>query len=144
MVERAIQSTKITLQKYREDDNCPYLPMLHCTFTSELLMKRKLWTLIPLLNVNINTKFKKPALSQFRDLQPLNTSNLVCYFENNNWIWTGIILNNNDMPRCYTLWNNNDNVMWRNSCHLIKMNSNFFNIENDNGQWYRNWTKNKT
>ena len=62
-VERAIQTIKKTLQKRREDDNDPCLAMLPLRTTknssgksvSELLIKRKLLTLVTSLNVNINT-----------------------------------------------------------------------------------------
>ena len=36
------------------------------------------------------------------------------------------------MPRSYTLLNDNDNLIRRNRRHLIKMDSNFVKIENDN------------
>ena len=81
LVERAIQ-TKKTLGKCREDNSDPYLAMLALhtiknssgTSASELLIKRKLRTLVPSLNVNVNTKtkLKKPIVSQSRELQPLN------------------------------------------------------------------------
>ena len=59
-VERAIQTIKKTLRKCREDDSDPYLAMLALrttknssgTSASELLMKQKLRTLVPSLNVN--------------------------------------------------------------------------------------------
>ena len=108
-VEKAIQTIKKTLRKCREDDIDPYLAMLALhrtksssgTSASELLMKRKLRTLVPLLNVKVNTKtkLKKPTLSQSRELQPFKTSDTVRYYQNNNWIRTGIILNKSDMPR---------------------------------------------
>ena len=75
--------------------------------TSELLMKKKLRPLVPSLNVNVNTttKLKKPTISQSRELQPLNINDKVRYRQNNNWARTEIIINNNDMPRFYTLLN---------------------------------------
>ena len=49
------------------------------------------------------------------------------------------------MLRSYTLLNSKDNVIQRNRCHLIKMDSNFVKIENDNDIHNdRNQTKNKT
>ena len=36
------------------------------------------------------------------------------------------------MPQSYTLLNNKDNLIQRNKCHLIKMNSNFVKNGNDN------------
>ena len=36
------------------------------------------------------------------------------------------------MPRSYILLNDKDNVIPRNRCHLIKMDSDFFKTENDN------------
>ena len=36
------------------------------------------------------------------------------------------------MPRSYTLFNDKDNVIRRNKCHLIKTDSNFVKIENGN------------
>ena len=112
-VERAIQTIKKTQRKCREDDSAPLLAMLALrttknssgTSASEMLMKRKLQTLVPPLNVNANTKTKlmKPTLSQSRELQPFNRSDTVRYRQNNNWTRTGIILNKSDMPRSYTL-----------------------------------------
>ena len=77
-VEIAIQTIMETLRKCREDNNDPYLVMSVLrttknssgTATSELLMKRKLWTQVPSLNVNVNTKtkLKKPMVSQSRKL----------------------------------------------------------------------------
>ena len=104
-VERAIQTIKKTLRKRREDDNDPYLAMLPLRTTknssgksaSELLMKRKLRTLVTSLNVNINT-IKKLKKATVRELQPLNTNNMIRYRQNNNWTRTGIILNKNDLP----------------------------------------------
>ena len=60
-VEIAIQTIMETLRKCREDNNDPYLVMSVLrttknssgTATSELLMKRKLWTLVPSLNVTV-------------------------------------------------------------------------------------------
>ena len=73
-MDRAIQTIKKTLRKYREDDCDPYLAMLALLITknrsgtsaSELLMKRKLETLVPSVNVNVNTKTKlnKSTVSQ--------------------------------------------------------------------------------
>ena len=102
--------------------------------SAELLMKRKLRTLVPLLNVNANTKtkLKKPTLSQSRELQAFNTSDIVRYRQNNKRTWTGIILNKSDMPRSYTLLNGKNNVIQRNRCHLIKMNPEFLKLENEN------------
>ena len=107
-VERALQTIKKTLRKRREDDSDPYIAMLALrttknssgTSASELLMKRKLRTLVPSLNVNANTKKKliKPTLSQSRELQPFNASDTVRYRQNNKWTRTGIILNKSDMP----------------------------------------------
>ena len=57
---------------------------------------------------------------------------MIRYCQNNNWARTGIILNKNNMPRSYTLLNDNDNLIRRNRRHLIKMDSNFVKIENDN------------
>ena len=141
-VERAIQTIKKTLRKCREDGSDPYLAMVALrttrnssgTSTSELLMKRKLQTIVPLLNVNTNTKTKrkKPTLSQSRELQPFNTSDTVRYRQNNNWTRTGIILNKSNMPRSYTLLNDKNNIIRRNRCHLIKMNSKFLKIRNEN------------
>ena len=135
-VERAIQTIKKTLRKRREDDNDPYLAMLPLRTTknssgksaSELLMKRKLRTLVTSLNVNINT-IKKLKKATVRELQPLNTNNMVRYRQNNNWTWTGIILNKNDLPWSYPLLNNKDNVAGRNRRHLIKMDSYFVKTE---------------
>ena len=72
-VERAIQIIKKTLRKSKEDDDDPYSAILglrtnknsSCISTSELLMKRKLQTQIPLLNANVKTKanLKKPTAS---------------------------------------------------------------------------------
>ena len=56
----------------------------------------------------------------------------VSKYQNKNWTWTGTILNNNEMPWCYALLNNKNNVIRRNGRHLIKTNSNFVNTENDN------------
>ena len=141
-LERAIQTIKKPLRKCREDDNDPYLSMLALhttknssgTSTSELLMKRKLQTLIPSLNVNANTKtkLKKPTLSQSRELQPFNTSDTVPCRQNNNLKRTGITLNKSDMPRSYTLLNDKNNVTRRNRRHLIKMDPKFLKIENEN------------
>ena len=48
------------------------------------------------------------------------------------------------MLQSYTLLNNKDNVIRRNRCHLIKMDSNFIKIENDNDIHNdRNQTRNK-
>ena len=63
-VERAILTIKKTLRKCREDDSDPCLAILVLrktknssgTSAPELLMKRKLRTLVPSLNVNLNTK----------------------------------------------------------------------------------------
>ena len=141
-VERAIQTIKKTLCKCREDDSDPYLAMValrttknsSSTSTSELLMKRKLRTLVPSLNVNANTKtkLKKPTLSQSRELQPFNTSDTVRYCQNNNWTRTGIMINKSNMLRSYTLLNDKNNVIRRNRRHLIKMNPKFLKIENEN------------
>ena len=141
-VERAIQTIKKTLRKCREDDSDPYLAMLALrttknssgTSASELLMKQKLQTLVPSLNVNANnkTKLKKPTLSQSREIQPFNTSDTVRYHQNNNWTRTGIILNKSDMPRSYKLLNGKNNVIRRNRRHLIKMDPKFLKIENEN------------
>ena len=51
------------------------------TSASELLLKRKLQTLVPLLRVNANTKteLKKTTISQSRELQPLNTDDAARY-----------------------------------------------------------------
>ena len=126
-VERAIQTIKKTQRKCREDDSDPYLAMLALrttknssgTSASEMLMKRKLQTPVPPLNVNANTKTKlmKPTLSQSRELQPFNTSDTVRYRQNNNWTRTGIILNKSDMPRSYTVLNDKNNVIRRNRSH---------------------------
>ena len=88
-VERAIQTIKKTLSKCRDDDSDPYLAMLALhttenssgTSASEWLMKEKLRTLVPSLNVNANTKMKlkKPTLSQSKELQPFNTTDTVRY-----------------------------------------------------------------
>ena len=128
-MDRAIQTIKKTLRKYREDDCDPYLAMLTLLITknrsgtsaSELLMKRKLETLVPSVNVNVNTKTKlnKSTVSQSWELQPLNTSDTIRYRQNN------------DLPQSYTLLNDKDNVIPRNRSHLIKMDSNFVKIEND-------------
>ena len=77
-VEMAIQTIMETLQKCREDNNDPYLVMLVLRTTknssgratSELLIKRKLWTPVPSLHVNINTKtkVKKQTINQSREL----------------------------------------------------------------------------
>ena len=141
-VERAIQTIKQTLRKCREDDSDPYLTILALrttknssgTSASELLMKRKLRVLVPLLNVNGNTKtkLKKPTFSQSRELQPFNTSDTVRYRQNNNWTRTGIIFNKSDMPRSYTLLNDKNNVIRRNRRHVIKMDPKFLKIENEN------------
>ena len=77
-------------------------------------------------------KLKKPTVSQPRELWLLNTSNMVCHHQNNNWSWTGIIFNKNNMPGCYTLLKNKGNVIRINRCHLIKMALDFVKIENDN------------
>ena len=105
-----------------------------CKSTLELLMKRKLRTLVPLLHVNVNTKtkLKKATSSQSKELQPLNTSDAVCDRQNNNWTRTGIILNKNDMPRSYTMLKDKGNIIWRNRRHLIKIGSNFVKIVNHN------------
>ena len=141
-VERAIQTIKKTLTKCREDDSDPYLDMLALrttknssgTSASELLMKRKLRTLVTSLNVNANTKtkLKKSTLSQSRELQPFNTSDTVRYRQNNNWARNGLILNKSDMPRSYILLNDKSNVIRRNRRHLIKMDPKFLKIENEN------------
>ena len=65
-------------EKCKEDDSHLYLAILSLRTTknssgtspSELLMKRKLWTLAPWLNVNVNTnmKLKKPTVSQSGEL----------------------------------------------------------------------------
>ena len=57
---------------------------------------------------------------------------MVRYRQNNNWTRTGIILNKNDILQPYTLLNDKVNVIRRNGHHLIKMDSNFVKIENDN------------
>ena len=90
--------------------------------------------LVPLLNLNINTKtnLKKPIVSQSRELQALNTNDMVHYCHNNKWTQARITLDKNDMPRSYTLLNDTDNVIRRNRHHLIKMDSNSVKIENDN------------
>ena len=95
-------------------------------------MKNK--RLVPLLNLNINTKtnLKKPIVSQSRELQALNTNDMVRYCHNNKWTQARITLDKNDMPRSYTLLNDTDNVIRRNRHHLIKMDSNSVKIENDN------------
>ena len=97
-------------------------------------MKRKLQTLVPSLNVsaNLKTKLKKPTLSQSRELQPFNTTDTVCYRQNNNCTRAGIILNKSDMPQSYTLLNGKNNVIRRNRRHLIKMNPKLLKIENEN------------
>ena len=120
-VERVIQTIQKTQQKRREDDSDPYLAMLalrttkssSCKSALELLMKRKLRTLVPLLHVNVNTKtkLKKATSSQSKELQPLNTSDAVRDRQNNNWTRTGIILNKNDMPRSYTMLKDKDNII---------------------------------
>ena len=104
------------------------------TSASELLMKRKLQTLVPSLNVNANTKtkLKKPALGQSRELQPFNTTDTVRYHQNNNWTRAGIIVNKSNMPRSYTLLNDKNNVIRRNRRHLIKIDPKFVKIENEN------------
>ena len=43
-----------------------------------------------------------------------------------------MILNNNDMPKFYTLLNDNDNIIRKNRRHLIKVNSNFVKTEYEN------------
>ena len=103
------------------------------TSASELLMKRKLRTLVPSLNVNANTKTKlmQPTLSQSRELQPFNTSDTFRYRQNN-WTRIGIILNKSDMPQSYTLLNDKDNVIRRSRRHLIKMDPKFLKIEKEN------------
>ena len=73
-MDRAIQTIKKTLQKYRDDDSDSHLAMLGLHITenrsgtsaSELLMKKKLETLVLSLNVNVNTKtkLKKPTVSK--------------------------------------------------------------------------------
>ena len=105
-----------------------------CKSALELLMKRKLRTLVPLLHVNVNTKtkLKKATSSKSKELQPLNTSDAVRDRQNNNWTRTGIILNKNDMPRSYTMLKDKDNIIWRNRRHLIKIGSNFVKIVNHN------------
>lgn len=103
--------------------------------SSELLMKRKLQTLVPSPNVSINTnmKFKKPKVSQSGDFQSLKTSSTVRYCQNNNWTRNGMILNNNTMSKSYyTLLNDEDTVTGKNRSHLTKMKSNFIKIENGN------------
>ena len=142
LVEIAIQNIKKTLRKHREDDCDQYLAVLVQRTTqnssgisaSELLMKRKLRTLVPSLNVNVHTKtkLKKPWINQSREIQTLNTSNTVPYQQNNNWEQTGTILNKNNLPWSYTLLNNKDTVIQRNRLHLEKMNSNFIKTEDDN------------
>ena len=104
------------------------------TSASELLMKRKLQTLVPSLNVNANTKtkLKKPTLGQSRELQPFNTTDTVRYHQKNNWTRAGIIVNKSNMPRSYTLLNDKNNVIRRNRRHLIKMVPKFVKIENEN------------
>ena len=139
-VERAMQTIKKTLRKCRQHDSNPHLAVLVLRATknssgksaSELQMKRKLWTLVPLLNINISTKTKpkKPTVSQSRKLQPLNTNYTVRYHQNNNWTRTGIVLNKNNTPRSYTFLNEKDNVIRRNRRHLVKMDSNFVKIKN--------------
>ena len=86
----------------------PYLAILvlrttkssSSTSASELLMKRKLQTLEPLLNININNKAKleKSTVSESRELQTLIKSHTVRSCQNNNWIQTGIILKNTSIP----------------------------------------------
>ena len=113
-------------------------------FSSELLMKRKLQTLVPSPNVSINTntKFKKPTVSQSGDFQSLKTSITVRYCQNNNWTRNGMILNNNTMSKSYyTLLNDEDTVTGKNRSHLIKMKSNFIKIENDNDKETESKTK---
>ena len=77
---------------------------------------------------NTKTKVKKPKVSQYRELQPLNTNGTVCYRLNNNWTRSRMIPNKNNMPRSYILLNDKNNVMRRNRRHLIKMNSNFVKV----------------
>ena len=116
---------KKPIRKCKEDNSDPYLAMLalHATknssgtSASELLMKRKLQTLVPLQNVTVNTKtkLKKQNVCQSRELQPLNTNDTVRYCQNNNWARTGIIPNKNDiMPQSYTLLKDKDKVIRRN------------------------------
>ena len=74
--ERVIQNNKKALRKCKEDDSHLYLTILSLrtpknrsgTSPSVLLMKRKLCTLVPWLNVNTNMKLKKPTVSQSGEL----------------------------------------------------------------------------
>ena len=76
--KRAIQNNKKALRKCKEDDSHLYLAILSLRTTinssgtspSELLMKRKLRTLVPWRNVNVNTnmKLKKLTVSQSGEL----------------------------------------------------------------------------
>ena len=125
-LERAIQTITKILTKCKEDDSHLYLTMLSLYINSssgispsELLMKWKLRTLVPLLNVNVNTnmKLKMETVIQSGELQPLKTSSTVRYYQNNNWTQTGMILNNNNMSQLYTLLNDKDNVTQRNRSH---------------------------
>ena len=134
-VERAIQTIKKTLQKRKEDDSDSYLAILALRTTknssdvspSEFLMKKKLPTLVPSLNVNVNTniKLKKPAVSRSGELQLLNTSGTFRYCQNNNWTRTGMILNKKNMSQSYILLKDKNNVVQRSRRHLINVNSNF-------------------
>ena len=126
-LKRAIQTITKAQRTYKEDDSHLYLTMLSLYINksssgispSELLMKWKLRTLVPLLNVNvnINMKLKKKTVIQSGELQPLKTSSTVRYYQNNNWAQTGMILNNNNMFQSYTLLNDKDNVTQRNRSH---------------------------
>ena len=104
------------------------------TSASELLMKRKLRTRVPSLNIKVNTKtkLKIPMVSQSRELQPLHRKGTVNYRQNNNWTRTEIFLNKNDMHQSYTLLNDKDNVIRRNRPLLTKIDSNFVKTENEN------------
>ena len=92
-VEAAIHTVKKTQQKCTEDYSDSYLAMLLLrtiksssgTSASELLMKRELQTLVPLLRVNVNTKtkLKKATSSQSKELQSLNTADAVRDLQNN-------------------------------------------------------------
>ena len=108
-MDRAIQTIKKTLQKCRDDDRDSHLAMLALhitknrsgTSTSELLMKKKLETLVLSLNVNVNTKtkLKKPTVSKSWELQPLNPSDTVRYRQNNNWTQTGNLSSNSSQQK---------------------------------------------
>ena len=116
------------LSEYHSDQYLAIVDATHITKNrsgtsiSELLMKRKLKALVNLLNVNvkIKTKLKKQTVSQYRKVQPSSKNNTVHYCQNKNWTRTGIILNNNGIPRSYTLSNDKDNVIQRNIRHLIE------------------------